>query len=116
MYRRNYRKYQRYPLISSLRLTVVETQACIKAHAVNISYGGLTAYAYTVPPEKGQVRISISFTDPTGEPREETLLGSIRWVKPVEDFYVLGLEFEDFNAQDHRMVWGFIQEAERLSP
>lgn len=116
LYRTNYRKYQRLPFLSVVKLTNLDTQESQEAHTFNISYGGLGMYVQHPITEKSRIRVSMSFLDPAGKSIEETVEGTVRWAKQLKDLYGFGIEFEDLNSKDHPMTLNFIQEAERLSP
>lgn len=116
LYRRNYRKYQRFPFLAILKLVDNETADPTVAYAINISYGGLAMYAQKPIAEKSHVHIWIPFTDSNGKPREERVGGVVRWVRQFNDHHGFGIEFEELNIKDHPLILNFIQEAERLSP
>jgi len=94
----------------------LETHESTEAYTFNISYGGLGMYLLKPIAEKTRVRIGIPFTDPTGKPLEEIVVGTVRWVKPFKNFYGCGIEFEELSRKDQPITFNFIQEAERLSP
>jgi diguanylate cyclase (GGDEF)-like protein len=116
LYRRNYRKYPRLPFLANIRLVDLETQDSAEVYAFNISYGGLGVYAQKSIAPKSRVRICIPFTDPEGKNLEETMEGTVRWVRPFSGHYGFGIEFEELDKKEHPMTLNFIQEAERLSP
>ena len=116
LYRRNYRRYQRYPFLTTVKVVDPQTKECTVAYAINISYGGLAMYAQKPITEKSHVQVWISLTDPNGQPRDERVGGVVRWVRQFNDHYGFGIEFEELNIKDHPLVLNFIQEAERLSP
>ncbi|MCI0526243.1 MAG: diguanylate cyclase, partial [Nitrospira sp.] len=115
-YRRNYRKYQRYPFLTTVKVVDPQTKECTVAYGINISYGGLGMYAQKPIAEKSHVQVWISLTDSHGKPCEERVEGVVRWIKQLNDHYGFGIEFEELNIKDHPLILNFIQEAERLSP
>ncbi len=116
LYRRNYRKYQRYPFLTTVKVVDPQMKEYTVAYAINISYGGLAMYAQKAIAEKGHVQVWISLTDPNGKLRDERVEGVVRWVRQLNDHYGFGIEFEELNIKDHPLVLNYIQEAERLSP
>ncbi|GEM_PF-220591 len=116
LYRRNYRKYPRLPFLTSIKLVNLDSQDITEAYTFNISYGGLGIYSPKPIAEKSHVRIYIPFTDPEGKPIEETMDGTVRWVRQFKGHYAFGIEFEELDNKEHLMTLNFIQEAERLSP
>ncbi len=116
MYRRNYRKYPRLPFLATIKVVNLDTGDSTEAYTFNISYGGLGIYTPKPVVEKNRVQICIPFTDPTGKPLEETVVGTVRWVRPFKGICGFGIEFEELDRKDHPMTLNFIHEAERLSP
>ncbi len=116
LYRRNYRRYQRYPFLTTVKVVDPQTKESTVAYAINISYGGLAMYAQKPIAEKSHVQVWISLADSNGKPREERVGGVVRWVRQFNDHYGFGIEFEELNIKDHPLILNFIQEAERLSP
>ncbi len=116
LYRRNYRRYQRYPFLTTVKVVDPQTKESTVAYAINISYGGLAMYAQKPIAEKSHVQVWISLADSNGKPREERVGGVVRWVRQLNDHYGFGIEFEELNIKDHLLILNFIQEAERLSP
>jgi diguanylate cyclase (GGDEF)-like protein len=116
LYRRNYRKYPRLPFLTNVKLVNLDTQDSTEAYTFNISYGGLGVYAQKPITPKCRVRIRIPFTDPEGKELEETMEGTVRWVRQFNEHYGFGIEFEELDKKEHSMTLNFIQEAERLSP
>jgi diguanylate cyclase (GGDEF)-like protein len=116
LYRRNYRKYQRYPFLTTVKVVDPQTKGYNVAYGINISYGGLGMYAQKPIAEKSHVQVWISLTNSHGEPCEERVEGVVRWVRQLNDHYGFGIEFEELNIKDHPLVLNYIQEAERLSP
>jgi diguanylate cyclase (GGDEF)-like protein len=115
-YRRNYRKYSRFPFLAPVKLIDQETKESTMAYTINISYGGLGMYIQKPIAEKQRVQVLIPLTDPNGKLREERVEGMVRWVRQIHDHYGFGIEFEELNIKDHPLTLNFIREAERLSP
>jgi hypothetical protein len=116
LYRRNYRKYQRYPFLIAVKLVDSETKDHTVAYAFNVSYGGLGMYTQKSISEKSHVDVWISFHEADGKSREERVGGIVRWVRQLNDLHAFGIEFEELNVKDHPLILNFVQEAERLSP
>ncbi len=116
LYRRNYRRYQRYPFLTTVKVVDPQTKESTVAYAINISYGGLAMYAQKPISEKSHIQVWTSLADSNGKPREERVGGVVRWVRQLNDHYGFGIEFEELNIKDHPLILNFIQEAERLCP
>ncbi len=116
LYRRNYRKHQRYPFLTTVKLIHQESKHSTVGYTINISYGGMAMYVQKPVAEESQVEVWVPFIDSTGKPHGESVKGTVRWVRQFNDHYGVGLEFEELNRRDHPIILNFIQEAERLSP
>jgi diguanylate cyclase (GGDEF)-like protein len=105
LYRRNYRRYQRYPFLTTVKVVDPQTKECTVAYAINISYSGLAMYVQKPMAEKSHVQVWISLTDTNGKPREERVEGVVRWIRQLNDHYGFGIEFEELNIKEKTIHW-----------
>jgi len=84
----------------------------VKALAVNISRSGLVAYCSEPIVVGSEVSINLPFADEYHVDRTEVVIGDVCWVKPLENFYALGVQFRSLNEHDHFMLLAYLNCAE----
>jgi hypothetical protein len=56
--------------------------------------------------------VKLPFVDEYKVDRIEMVIGDIRWTKPLENFFAIGIQFKSLNEDDHFMLLAYLNYAE----
>lgn len=107
----NRRRYKRVGFLKEMELSCLNKEV-VKALAVNISRNGLVIYCDRPVSVGSEVAINLPFVDEYNVDRTEAVIGDVCWVKPLEDFYAVGIQFRSLNEHDHFMLLAYLNYAE----
>lgn len=107
----NRRRHKRITFLKEMEIACLNKEA-VKALAVNISRSGLVAYCSKPLSIGSEIAINLPFADEYDVDRTEAVIGDVRWLKPLEDFYAAGIQFRSLNEHDHFMLLAYLNYAE----
>lgn len=107
----NKRRHKRVSFLKEMEISCLNKEI-VKTLAVNISRSGLATYCNKPPDVGSEIAINLSFVDEYNVDRTEAIIGDVRWVKPLEDFYAVGVQFRSLNEHDHFMLLAYLNYAE----
>src|SRR3972149_481588 len=105
------RRHKRVSLLKEIEIQCPHNEI-VKALVVNISRSGLVAYCNKTPEIGSDIAISLLFDDEYKVDRREVIIGGVCWVKPLEDFYAVGVQFKSLNENKHFMTLAYLDYAE----
>ncbi|MDD5435217.1 MAG: PilZ domain-containing protein [Nitrospira sp.] len=108
----NRRRHKRVSLLKEVDVACLNDKAAAKGLIVNISRSGMIIYTTRPLGTGNEIVIKLPFVDEYKVDRIETLVGDIRWTKPLEDFYAIGIQFKSINEHDHFMLLAYLNYAE----
>jgi len=107
----NRRRHKRVSFLKEMEILCPKKEA-VKALAVNISRSGIVTYCNRPLNVGDEIALKLSFVDEYNVDRTEAIIGDVCWIKPLEDFYAVGIEFRSINEHDHFMLLAFLNYAE----
>ncbi len=108
----NRRKHKRVSLLKEIDVACPNSKGGTKGLIVNISRSGMVIYSNRPLSAGNEIAVRLPFIDEYKVDRVETILGDIRWTKPLEDFYAIGIQFKSVNEHDHFMLLAYLNYAE----
>lgn len=112
----NRRRHKRVSFLKEMEISCLDRSCLdreiVKALAVNISRSGLVVYC-AQPVEVGcEVTMNLPFADEYHVDRTEAIIGDVRWIKSLEDYHAVGIQFRSLNEHDHFMLLAYLNCAE----
>ena len=108
---RNRRRHKRVSLLKEIELLCPRKEVA-KALVVNISRSGLVTYCNKPLDAGSEIAINMLFVDEYKVDRTEIVIGNVCWIKPLEDFYAIGIQFKSLNEHNHFMTLAYLNYAE----
>ena len=108
----NRRRHKRVSLLKEVDVSCPNNKADARGLIVNISRSGMVIYTTRPLGTGNEIVVKLPFVDEYKVDRIETLVGDVRWAKPLEDFYAIGIQFKSINEHDHFMLLAYLNYAE----
>ena len=105
------RESLRISLTGKIDIKKEGVDAPLNCQAVNISKGGAAIYSEKPFEINAELILNIFFKDVSGEKFEE-IAGIIRWIKPVENMFAIGVQFKDISKECHPLIHSYLESNE----
>ena len=105
------REYLRISLTGKIDIKKEGIAAPLNCQAVNISKGGAAIYSEKPFEINAELTLIIFFKNVSGENFEE-IEGLIRWIKPVENMFAIGVQFKEISIESHPLIYSYLESNE----
>ncbi|MBI5756768.1 MAG: PilZ domain-containing protein [Nitrospirae bacterium] len=109
------REYLRISLVGKIYIKPRGATDTLTGYAVNISKGGLALYSEKAFDINTGLLLTISFKYNTEEKRED-VNGIVRWVKPVNDLFAIGVQFKGLRRDTHPVIFSYLELTNQIPP
>lgn len=112
----NRRRHKRVSLLKEIDVSFSNNKPDNKVDArglvINISRSGMVLYCDHPINPGNDIIVKLPFVDEYKVDRIEIVVGDIRWAKPLENFFAIGIQFNPLNEHDHFMLLAYLNYAE----
>ncbi len=110
----NRREGHRISLLGKIAIKVIDSEDSIGGYAINISSGGVSLYSDRAFDINTELLLTIFFKYDVGEERED-VFGVVRWIKPVDGLFAVGVQFKGIRQETHPMIFTYLDVTMNLS-
>lgn len=101
-------------MLGKIAIKVINPKDSLSGYAINISSGGLSMYSDRAFDINTELLLTIFFKYDVGEERED-VFGVVRWIKPVDDIFAIGIQFREIGKESHPMIFTYLDATMNLS-
>lgn len=105
------REYTRVSLTGRIDVRKNGETSSLGCQAVNISKGGAAIYSQKPYEINAELVLTVFFKNVSGE-ESEVIAGMIRWIKPVENMFAIGVQFKEINMESHPLIFSYLDSNE----
>lgn len=108
----NRRRHKRVSLLKEIDVSFPDNKVDARGLVINISRSGMVIYCDHPMNTGKDIIVKLPFVDEYKVDRIEIVVGDIRWAKPLENFFAIGIQFKSLNEHDHFMLLAYLNYAE----
>ncbi|MBI5407630.1 MAG: PilZ domain-containing protein [Nitrospirae bacterium] len=101
-------------MLGKITIKVINSEDSLSGYAINISSGGLSLYSDRALDINTELLLTIFFKYDVGEEKED-VFGVVRWIKPVDGLFAVGVQFKGISQETHPMIFTYLDVTMNLS-
>ena len=109
------RRYIRAGMPFLIEVFFPNDETSFGAYGWSIGKGGLGFYSQRPINVSREVLLRVGFLCLSDDKPAEVAPAVVRWVKPIGDAYAVGVEFRNLNEEEHFVLLGYLEHAEKMS-